>query len=277
MQGMQGPRLLPALSAALLALLAGSGCQELDPAPDDLDGLFHYLWTHFDAGLDEELAEAGVHLHAAIDGDALDEPVEGTISDLTREDLDAVAMPADTDAGRPVGLYLLSPLACALADVEAIVTDADQAGLYPDDYDAFARSFEGDPGAFLARDEDRLAWVDEIHDGLMAEHYVMASHGGVRRVPELDAGRSPHGPLLVQRAWLPEPAAWEGDSDYYWDQDYQLDVYWEPAAGTTLHVVGLWRSVGMGATTSDHELMQTMILAAQRSFDERTAELCAAR
>ena len=109
----------------------------------------------------------------------------------------------------------------------------------------------------------------------MAEHYVMESHGGVRRVPELDAERSPHGPLLVQRAWLPQPAVWEGDTDYYWDQDYQLDVYWEPTAGETIHVVGLWRSVGMGATTSDHELMQTMILAARRSFDERTEELCA--
>lgn len=50
---------LPALAALAGSSLLPFGCAPLDPAHEDLDGLFHYLWDHHAEGVDEELSEAG--------------------------------------------------------------------------------------------------------------------------------------------------------------------------------------------------------------------------
>jgi len=261
------------LAAGLVALvLATPACAPLEPAPEDLDGIFHYLWGRFDSGLDEELADASVNAHAAVDGDALTDPVDGTVSSLDREALDAVGMPQDRDPASPVGLFRVGLLPCTLDQVERAVISDQQADLYEDLVDACERSYLEGEDAYLSREVATLSWESLVEDSLAGTGYSKRVMGGIRRVPDLGED-TPWGPALVQRAWLPEPAVFEGD-DYYWDQDYQVDLYLERGPGEVLHLLALWRSVGMGAITSENEFMQTMILKARADWDERTGELC---
>ena len=266
-------------SLAVLAALAGpflfhTGCAPLDPAPEDLDGLFHYLWDHYDEGADEELSDAAVNAHAVVDGDALSDPLDGTVTALDRDALEAVGMPDHSDPSIPVGLFRVGALPCTLDQVERATISDELVELYPDLIDACDRSYLTDVDAYLAGDESTLAWESLVEDSLAGTAYSKRMLGGVRRVP--GAGdTTPRGPVLIQRAWLPEPAVFEGD-DYYWDQDYQVDLYLERAPGEVLHFMALWRSVGMGTITSENEFMQTMILKARADWDERTAELCEA-
>ena len=263
------------LAAGLAVLVAGPaalGCAPLEPAPEDLDGIFHYLWDRFDEGVDEELAQASVNAHGAVDGDQLAEPIDGTVTALDRDALDAVGMPHDRDPGVPVGLFRVGLLPCTLDQVERATISDDQATLYADLVDACERSYLGDPDAYLSRETATLDWEGQIEDSLAGTGYSKRVMGGVRRVPDLGED-TPWGAVLVQRAWLPEPAVFEGD-DYYWDQDYQVDLYLERRPGEVVHFLSLWRSVGMGTITSENEFMQTMILRARADWDERTAELC---
>jgi hypothetical protein len=256
-------------------LLAAPGCAPLDPAPEDLDGLFHYVWNHLDEGVDGELAGAAVNAHAAVDGDTLAEPVDGTVSGLDRAALDAVGMPQSADPAAAVGLYRIGLLPCTLDQVERAAISDELAGLYPDLIDGCERTYLGDLEAYRSREVATLDWESWIEDSLAGIGYSKRVLGGIRRIPEIDAGASPWGPVLFTRAWLPEPAVFEGD-DYYWDQDYQVDLYLERAPGEVLHLLALWRSVGMGTITSENEFMQTMILKARADWDDRTAELCEA-
>ncbi len=266
-------RSIHALLAAAALLGSTTGCAPLDPAPEDLDGLVHYVWGHYADGADGELAGAAVNAHAAVDGDGLTEPLDGTITDLDRAALDAVGMPASADPAAPVGLYRVGLLPCTLDQVERSVVSDELAALYPDLIDACERSYLSDREAYLSREAATLDWESQVEDSLAGTGYTKRVLGGVRRVPAVDDELSPWGPVLVTRAWLPEPAVFEGD-DYYWDQDYQVDLYIEQSPGQVLHLLALWRSVGMGAITSENEFMQTMILKARADWDERTAELC---
>jgi hypothetical protein len=265
-----GPWLV--VTALLLALC---GCAPLDPAPEDLDGLFHYIWSHLDEGADEELAGAAVNAHAAVDGGTLAEPLDGTVTDLDRAALETVGMPASADPAAAVGLYRVGWLPCSLDQVERAAISDELVELYPDLIDDSERTYLSDLAAYQSREAATLDWESRIEDSLAGTAYSKRVLGGIRRIPVLDDVASPWGPVLVTRAWLPEPAVFDGD-DYYWDQDYQVDLYLERAPGEVLHLLALWRSVGMGTITSDNEFMQTMILKARADWDERTAELCEA-
>lgn len=260
--------------ASLCGLGIAAGCTELDPAPEDLDGLFHYTWSHYADGKDEELSRAAVNAHRAVDGALLEDVLEGTVSDLDRAALDLVGMGADVSAADPVGLFRVGVMPCSLAQVEVAVVSADQGELYADLVDGFSREYAGDEEAYLDGETATLSWVTEIEDSLAGTPYVKQVAGGIRRVPVNGAGEEPSGPVLVTRSWLVEPAVFEGGGDYFWDQDYQVELLYERAAGEAIHLLALWRHVGMGAITSDNEFMQTMILEARGDWDERTAELC---
>jgi len=251
----------------LIATLGG--CAEFEPAPEDLDAVLHYAWMHYDAGLDEELDQALENAYAAIEGDPDAEPIEGTISDLTREALDTVGMPGDIDPETPAGMLLVDTLPCTMDQIAAVLTADDLGALYPDEYAVLSRSYTRDAAAFRTGAEPVSEWTTEFQDELLGKAYIRTHQGGGRWVPgvfDRDA--------IVQRSWLPEPAEWPDSSTYHWDQDYQLDLYIDAGDGHLTHLLALWRSVGSESLSSDAEFMQTMILRSKKGWDERTAELC---
>ena len=74
----------------LVSLFAFVGCKSIEPAPTDIDGLSHYFWAHYDDEDDEALAEGIRNAFIAIDPATLEEPMKGSISDLSREDLSLI-------------------------------------------------------------------------------------------------------------------------------------------------------------------------------------------
>ncbi len=255
--------------ATLLITTTLGGCAAFEPAPEDLDAVLHYAWMHYDAGLDEELAQALENAYAAIDGDPHAEPIEGTISDLTPEALEVVGMPGDLDPGVPAGMLLVDTLPCTMDQIAAVLTVDDLAAAYPDEYALLERGYTSDAAAFRGGTDPVGEWATEYHDELLGKAYQRSHLGGGRWVPgvfEHDA--------IVQRSWLPDPALWPDSTTYYWDQDYQLDLYIDGGDGHLTHLLALWRSVGSESLSSDAEFMQTMILRSKKGWDERTAELC---
>ncbi len=265
--------------AALLVLAAtlagGAGCEDVEPAPDDLDGLFHYTWTKYGDGLDEELAGAIVNFDAAVDAANLDGVVDGSLSEFTRAEMDLVDMRDDADPAELAGMYLTNSLDCTLDQVEAIVTALEQDELYTGEYESYDRRYTSDADAFFAREDPQLSWdVDISAEFVAGALYSEFIHGGARHVPIVDGETSPHGPILLTRTWMPEPAVFEND-DYYFTQDYQLEIYYEREPGRVIHLYGLWRHSGFIDLNTDDEFLVRQILNALADWDVRTVELCA--
>lgn len=265
------------LGAALALLACLGGCKAVEPAPEDLDGLFHYFWAQHDDGPDEGLAEALVNFSALVDEDYdldAEEVYDGTLSDITQEQLDQVGMRDDADPSVNAGMYLINDLACTLDQVEQIVSSLDQFDLYEGAYDAYDREYTSDLDEYLARSEPHLTWISHIDATLMGASYHEDVHGDLRFVPELDAEQSPFGWFLVARYHMPEEAEF-GNDDFFFTQDYQLEIYYERSAGEVIHLYGLWRHMGFGEASTDDEAIQRLVLNGLADWDDQTEALCA--
>ena len=261
-------------TAALGLALAVAGCESVEAAPEDIDGLFHYFWSKYDPGSDEELALAVLNAHEAVGGDTLAEVVDGTLSEFSREQMDLVGMREGARASDLAGMYLVNAIPCSVAAVERIVTDLAQDELYEGEYVEYDRRYTSDADAYWARDASQLTWdVDISAEFVAGAPYSEFIHGGTRYVPVVDDETSPFGPVLLARTWMPEEAVFEND-DYYFTQDYQIEVYYERAAGEVIHLYGLWRRSGFLDLNTDGEFLVRQILNALADWDDRTAELC---
>lgn len=258
----------------LVAALSMSGCKKVEPAPAALDDLFHFYWQRIDGGTDEELAEALVNLHAAIDGDTLEDPVDGTVSDLTRAEADLVGVPADPSLA--AGIFLANTFACDWGQLEEILSYGEQDELYEGVYNHYTRTFAADRDAWLAGQPDRLEYVLTYESVVLSSTYNASADGTLRRVDRPDPEWSPFGTFLVQRSVMPEPGAFEEGSSKSMDQDYQLEVYWSPEDGRILHAYAMWRQADWGAgIDSDSETAQRVLLNNLVAWDQDTESLCA--
>ena len=70
----------------------------------------------------------------------------------------------------------------------------------------------------------------------MPEH----TSGGVRFIPADEKAGT--GPILLSRSWMKGPAQFKGD-DTSFDQDFQIETYYERAPGELWHAYGVWREV----------------------------------
>ncbi len=244
-------------------------CRHVEPAPPDVDELVRFYWTDFE-GEDAAMAQAVADTHLAIDGGTISERGDGTLTDLTAEDLVVVGMEGSVDPGLAAGVYLTNVVACDLDALERILYHLPQDELYTGEYDTYSRAYTTDFDAYAAREAATLSWeVDlgrQILGTALTEHLI----GGIRRVPDTDFG-----PAIVARAWLPEPAVFEGDNKTF-DQDYQIELFYERAPGEVVHVYGLWRQVDLGSgLDQDSNLVAGPLLSAMAAWDDRTEELCA--
>jgi hypothetical protein len=269
------PRAPRKTSTALRCLALGlalSACKKVEPAPKALDDLTHYFWQQFPDGEDAQLAEGVRNLHKAVDGGSLDELLDGTLTDLSRDEAELVGVNRDPKSAQ--GLFLVNTFDCELSQLEEIVSYVHQDELYPDTYSSYEREFSSDRGDFLSGDSDTLTWsvhyeVDDLVD------YSSDIKGGLRRVPTLDDEQSPYGDVLLARTYLPSPAKFD-DPDKSLDQDYQMEVYYERSGGEILHLYAIWRQADFGGTfTTDNEGFQRLMLNNLADWDDVTEERCA--
>lgn len=266
------------LLAALGLAACIPGTEDLDPAPEDLDGLFRFFWDQYPEGADSQLVDAVRKLDPVIEGStrAFDKPRKGLLTDLPQESLGKVQLehspiPQAADAS---GLFLVKTFPCTLDKLEKIVTALDQKAQFPDSYKAYARTYTTDSAAYFARSAPQLSWDVQTESensitGTFKEHIK----GGIRRVEAQSDGKSPTGPFLVQRTWLVKPAE-TSDADNNFKQDYQIEIYWERKPGEVVHAYGLWRQFDFSLVDNNDKSALDLMLNSLSDFDDDVAELC---
>ena len=261
----------PARCLPLLLLLGG--CKKVEPAPEELDALLHWMWGRYDDGLDEELAEGGANLWDAVDGDGWTESWDGSVSALTKDEAAAVGV-TDRDPADAPGVFLVNVYDCTLPRLEPILLHRAQDELYDGVYDRYDRTYSTSREDFESRASWTMGWDVSYEASLFGTSYSAEIEGGLRAVPEVET--SEHGEFLMARTVLPEPARFEGDSRSQ-PQDYQLEIWQSRGDGTLLHVYGLWREADFGAgITSGDEGSQRILLNNLKQWDDDTEAHCAA-
>ncbi len=255
------------------ALALTAGCKNVDPAPADLDGLMHQLWGDYEGASDEELTAAVVELHDVIDADSMEELEDGSLTALAADAADGLPISPAPDPSLAQGLYILNVIDCDLSQLERILYDLDQDRLYEGAYETYDRTYLSDFDAYVAREAPTLEWEIDLTAELVGAEFDEALRGGLRY---WDDPENPLGPALMARTFLTEPATFPEGSSKSFDQDYQLEVYYERAPGEVVHAYAIWRvfDMGGGLTIEDESVMR-IILNNLADWDDNTAQLCA--
>jgi hypothetical protein len=266
-----------AMCGVLMVLAMGCFPQAED-APGDLDGLAHWFWTSHHLATDEQLIEAVAQLQAELEaGLAADEKFSGTLSKLEPDDLAATDIEEDRDLDRAQGLFIGNRFACDMEKLDTIVTSVRQDENYPDVYESYKRTYRSDEAAYFARDESFLTWHTEVTAAPVSAAYHSKLNGGVRWVasdaaPDENAGKRV--PAIVQFGWFTEPADFEDENSSF-DQDYQLEVYFNGGDGQVYHLMAMWRDMVLGLFSIEDDVVIDTTLNGLFDWDERTEELCA--
>jgi hypothetical protein len=266
---------MAAMSTRLLlpALLVISACN-VDPAPEDLDGLAHWFWQHLDDEDPGELQEGALNLFAATEGESFEGPLYGTISTLSTEELELVGHGHESTA-ELYGVLLVNDMDCSTAGLEYQIYSPDQAEMHPSTYESYDREFLNDREAYEARESDWILWQSHyVVEGFA--NYDAYINGWLRYVAEIP-DHEHGGPLLVARGVLAEPAPF-GDSDSRGIfEDYQLEIYIPMGPDRTLHVYAIWREmVYSGSFTMADEPVQDLVLEGLYDWDVDALDYCGA-
>jgi len=254
----------------LWSLVLLVGCKKVEPAPREFDALIHYVWEKAEAGSDEELAEAIVNLEAAT---ADLELPDGSVSRLSDDEIALVGV-SGQKGDDAAGLFMTNAFGCGRSDLEASLAYAHQDELHTTTYETYQRTFDNSDSDWLAGRSDVLTWDVDYSVKYLGIEYDAETEGFLRRVPNLDDELTPFGSFLVARTYFPKPAVFEGNSDRYFEQDYQLEIYWQQG-GETQHVYALWREFDFGASyQSESETAQRLLLNELYKWDDETAEGC---
>jgi hypothetical protein len=98
------------------------------PVPQDVDHLAHHLWRSFDAD-DATIREGLLAWHS--------------------DETGSISRAPELTKGR--GFFFYNAVDCSIDQMEAIFAAPDQATIFGDTYDAYARTFSNDLEAYVAR------------------------------------------------------------------------------------------------------------------------------
>lgn len=261
----------------MLLLLALDGCKKVEPAPAELDELFHWMWDRVDEGEDAEVADGLVNLDLAVDGEGIEEPFDGAVGDLTVEEIALVGV-TDQDPALAAGIFLANTFPCDFDQLEEILSYGQQDELYKGVYKEYGRAFQTDRDAWLGGEFPRLEFTTDYTATVITSQYTAHLNGLIRRVSHFDPEDVPFGPFLLQRSVMPEPGQFGEDGESKgrsMDQDYQLEIYWPRGGDKVVHAYAMWRQADWGAGfDSDNESVQRTLLNSLTDWDEDTASLC---
>lgn len=247
----------------LLMLMA---CAKVEPAPEDLDGIFHYFWLHAEDGTPEQINEATLNLEAQVAGASLEDPLKGSVTDLSAEEVAVVEM--DVDPSIAAGIFFVNPVVCTTDQIEKITYWQDQREIYPD-YSEYDRQYTSSLDDYLARTTDTITWDTSYKANYVgAGDFTSRVLGSMRRVETEDFG-----PVLIIRAWIPEPAVFENGKSVF-DQDFQLEIYYERDE-RLIHTYPIWRHLEINDTlNTDNEGFQGLLINSLLGYDDDNEKLC---
>ena len=263
---------------ALLGLVLGLvGCKKVEPAPTELDDLAHYFWVNHDNEDSEQVASAVANLYTALDADNLDGSWDGSISDLTQDELELVGK-GDEDASAVAGIFLASVINCPLADIKPLVYALNQDELHPGSYDAYDRSYTTDVDAYEAGQTDVVGWESNYTVSYVGKEYSAIIDATLRDLPNVDEEITPHGESVSIRGVLREPATFTDNDELGLFQDYQQEVYFKRSASETIHFYIIWRDFWFTENSNfDDEVLQRFVLNGLADWDKDLEKLCEAR
>ena len=257
---------MPARSLALALALTLTGCKAVEPAPKELDDLFHWFYDMYEEGTDEQLAEGVRNLHDVIGDVDEDEPMDGSITRLSQDQVDASGR-SDAKASNMLGIYSVGIVGCSVDGMEDILTYEHQDELF-DVYETYSRDYTSSKKAYLDRDTNVVEWDASYTTSAIGSEFGADLEEGVRRVPKLDEEQSPFGAFLLLKRVMPEAADF-GDSDKTFKQDYKVEIYYKRARGQMVHSHGMWRQADFGAGfDQDSEGVQRLLLNGMHDWDE---------
>lgn len=259
-----------------LTLLAACGPATV-AAPDDLDGNLRWFWANSKDAKDTDVIEAALKLQVAGKADTLtaQKPGRGFVTRLSGDEIAVAGLKDVVDPAKARGFFITNVFPCTLDKLETIVSALDQKAQYPEAYDAYTRSYTSDSAAYTSRTSPNLSWDVTLTAKLVTAPYTSNLKGGLRRVTPA-SGKTTFGPMLIGRTWLPAPATFKNpDPATSFEQDYQIEIWWERTPGELFHAYGMWRDLrlGLGFTTEDNGVANTL-MDGLVDWDKKTAELC---
>lgn len=270
------------VSATLVTPLAVAGCDfgTLDDLSNDatatgseeLTAQARAVWNVYDKP-DDSVRRAVVDLPGVLSrAEAVisDRPLKVKIGAITPDELATIGF-QDKDYKAAQGMLVVPELDCTLDQVEKLVVAKNQTEIYPKLYDQYSRDYTSSVQDFLGRKTSTVAWHTQYTASAIGNTYVAQLTGGARRVP----GAAPDGKdLLVARTYLNAPATFTTSGDAAFDQDYQIELYWERTPGKTLHFYALWRQFRIASLDASTDLYVALVLGNLIDFDVRTSKVC---
>ncbi len=249
--------------------LADLNQNEATQGADELTSQARAIWRVYDAqkSTDDDVKKAIAGIEGIVQRAGV--PTQVRLDSLTKDDLALVGR-GDKDPSTAQGMLLIHEIDCSLDQLAKLVIATNQTTLYPDLYDSYTRSYTSDVQGFLGG-APTVAWTTQYQASALSRTYLSTVIGSARRVP----GAMPSGaPVFLDRAYLPDAAKFIKGDDSGFDQDYQVELYYERSPGVTLHFYALWRDFHIGTLTSESDLYVNIVLGNLSDFDVRSSKLC---
>lgn len=256
------------LLVVFITIALASGCAE-DAAPEKIIDVSRWLYRNYDTASDERLAEAVVALAGSTTAVSADNPFKGLIGSLKAGD-NMVVGRTGVDPTQTVGMMVVSEFNCKLAQVEKIHSATEQNTLHPSAYTAYKRTFRQNRDDYLARKFNKLDWDTELTSDYASEKL----DGSLRFIPDLGKDKSPYGAALVSRTWLKENAVAVASATE-WQQDYQVEAYFERTPGKVVHLFAVWRQAQFMGLSNESATLQNLQFGGFVDWDKEVEKACA--
>lgn len=256
-----------------LVMLAS--CSVPDPAPEDLDGLMHWLWVNYETASASAVVDASEKLLVALEGahgSDFSSAYSGELTSLSEEEASIIDRKGDPDPSLTTGFMIATELPqCTIDRLHDLLAQPNQMDQYPGSYDSYLRTYITSYDAWLDRLENRLKWTLEISlSNIATGPYESSPTGGLRRIA-LDGETD----ILLAVTYLTEDASFQREKNSM-SQDYQIEIYWErPRDGTVMHAWGAWRDLKIGNIDADDPAALSITLSELKAWDRQTNKNCA--
>jgi hypothetical protein len=263
-----------------VSLVVSLGCAPaVEPAPEGLSANVRWFWSRSDAADDATVLDATSKLSVAGKLDTFTTPSKAAQRErLAPADLAIVGLQTN-DPSKARGLLVVNVFDCRMDVLADLLSADEQMTLYPDSWTSHVRQATSDRQAFLDKRAARYSWDADVSVTFpIADAYQSKLKGTLRRVvAPADLGLGPE--VLVARLWLTAPAVFPPSSTSAFNQNYEIEIFWEPTPGRIAHGYGMWREVKVGAfnLTLEEEDLVKVTLDNLVSWDGKTAALCARR
>jgi hypothetical protein len=259
---------LPALASLVL------GCRPPDPAPVELDDLTHFFLAQVHEQEHERIVEGTANLLAwyADSGLAGGGPAGGMLSDLSQAEVDALEELVWSPDPEPcAGVYAVSELSCDLDSAAAISLEPDQLEVFVDNYKAYDRVWDSEPGCYVDGSWDAVDWTSTIEDNFVGTYGEMVYQMVVKLRRSRDDEGAPAAMLI--RSVMPDVAQ-EDVGVGGFEQSYHVEVYAPRQGGGLLHLYGMWSHGWMSGIDDDADLWPNQYLEGLLDFELQLEELC---